>query len=70
MKKIWILIIILVIILSMYIYSSARQRVSLPMPEDMAGQEASAFLPKQAQGRPAATGSGELKVTGPVWVEK
>lgn len=69
-KKAWVLILILGTVLSLYIYSSARQKVTLPKPEDTAGREASAFLPQEVEGKPAAKGSDELKLTGPVWVSE
>lgn len=69
-KKIWMAIIILAAILSVYIYSLGRQELNLLKPEDMAGKQASAFLPSEVQGKPAAKGSSELKLTGPVWVEE
>lgn len=69
-KKIWMPMLILVAILSLYIYSWGRHKPDLPKPEDMAGKEASAFLPQEVQGKPAAKGSSELKLTGPVWVEE
>lgn len=69
-KRIWVLLLILFAVLALYIYSSARQAVSLPKPEDMTGQEASAFLPAEVKGVPAAQGSSDLKVSGPVWVDK
>lgn len=69
-KRIGVLILILAVVLFLYIYSSARQAVPLPRPEDMRGQEASEFLPKEVKGEPAAKGSADLKLTGPVWVEK
>lgn len=71
MKKIiWILLIVLAIGLSFYIYSSARQKVSLPKPEDMHGQEASPVMPKEDKNKPTYNETKKLKVTGPVWVEK
>lgn len=70
MKRIWVLMLILVAVLSLHIYSSARQKATLPKPEDMAGKEASAFLPPEVEGKPAAKGSDELKLTGPVWVSE
>ena len=70
MKKIWILILIVVLILSLYSYSSSQKKASLPKPEDMAGREASAFLPQEVEGKPAAKGSEELKLTGPVWISQ
>lgn len=69
-KRIGVLIAILAGVLSLYIYSSARQKISLPRPEDMRGQEASAFLPEEVKGKPAAKGGADLKLTGPVWVEE
>ena len=72
MKKIIVaLILILVVMASWYIYSFARQKISLPRPEDMAGKEASAFMPQEIEeGKPASKGSADLKLTGPVWVDK
>lgn len=68
-KKIWVLILVLIIaIFAAYFYTSAREQVVLPVPEDMAGQEASNFLPKQVQGKTAARGTESLNLTGPVWV--
>ena len=69
-KRMVILVLILAALLSFYIYSSARSIISLPKPEDMAGNEASAFMPREVNGREPAEGSSSLKVSGPVWVEK
>ncbi len=70
-KTLWVLILIVVGLLCIYVYSSARQKTVLSKPEDMAGEEASAFMPKEVKGgQPAAKGSADMKVTGPVWVEK
>ena len=68
MKKIVILSILVIAALSFYIYSSAKQKVLLPKPEDKAGKEASTFMPEKIQGEPVAMGTGKLKVTGPVKV--
>lgn len=72
MKRIALVLgVLLIIFLSVQIYCFARNKIILPRPEDMAGREASAFLPRQVEnGAPAAKGSTELKLTGPVWVEK
>jgi len=70
-RLILILVVILIAIASFYVYSFARSKIVLPKPEDMAGREASAFLPKEnEEGKPAAKGSSDLKLTGPVWVAK
>ena len=71
MKK--ILLVALVIagaILGLVLYSFARERYTLPRPEDKAGNEASAFMPVESQGKPTSKGSGQLKLTGPVWVNE
>lgn len=69
-KRIFVLILIIIAILSTYIYSSARNKIKLPKPEDMAGEEASAFMPRKVDDKPAPKGSAEMKITGPVWVEE
>ena len=69
MKKILILSLLAVVaLLSFYIYSSAKQKVLIPKPEDKAGKEASSFMPEKVQGEPAAKGTERLKITGPVRV--
>lgn len=73
MKKIILILVLVAIaagVLSFYIYSYARQKANLPKPEDMAGREASAFLPEKIEDKTSPPGSRELKVTGPVWVEE
>jgi hypothetical protein len=71
MKRIvWSVLIVLGIVLGVVLYSSARVQFTLPRPEDKAGKEASAFMPREAQGKPTAKGSEELKLTGPVWVNE
>lgn len=73
MKKgvVWILIIIGVVVLSLYLYTTARaqQAASLPIPETAQG-EVSAFMPEtQNKGsKPAAKGTAALKATGAVTV--
>lgn len=72
-KRIWVLMLILAVILSIYFYSFARQKFSLPRPEDMKGREASTLGELETeieQTKTATKGSTELKLTGPVWVEK
>jgi hypothetical protein len=70
MKKIiWIALIIAVGV-SIYIYSAARQKASLPRPEDMHGQEASPVMPEEDKNKPTYDETKKLKVTGPVWVEE
>ncbi len=71
MKKVMLLsLIILGVILGLVIYSFARERYTLPRPEDKAGREASAFMPEESEGKPTAKGSNQLKLTGPVWVNE
>lgn len=66
-KKIVILFILaMVVVLSFYIYSSAKQKFMPSKPEDKAGNAASAFMPEKVQGEPAAKGTNKFKVTGPV----
>lgn len=67
-KTILILLLILGVVLGIYIYSSARQKISLPRPEDKAGREASRFMPEEVESKRAPKGSEDLKVTGPVSV--
>ncbi len=69
MKKIILILILGVVVaavLSLYIYSYARQKATLPKPEDMAGREASAFLPEKIED--PTDPSGRLQATGPVTV--
>ncbi|MDD5432285.1 MAG: hypothetical protein PHO70_04780 [Candidatus Omnitrophica bacterium] len=63
-----VIILVVIVILSLYAYSFARRKTPLPKPEDMAGKEASAFMPDKAQDKPVSQGSKDLKVSGPVWV--
>lgn len=67
-----VLILVLLAVLSLYVYSVARQKVSLPKPEDMAGREASSYkeIIQEKAKKPLAKGSSDLKLTGPVWLEK
>ncbi len=71
MKKILLLILIILgAILGLVLYSFARERFTLPRPEDKAGREASEFMPVESKGKPTSKGSGQLKLTGPVWVNE
>lgn len=71
MKKILLLVLIIIVaILGLVLYSFARERFNLPRPEDKAGREASAFMPTESKGKPTTKGSGQLKLTGPVWVNE
>jgi len=56
--------------LLLYAASFAVQKLFLPKPEDMTGQEASNFKPTKVDSKPVAKGSGQLKVTGPVWIQE
>jgi hypothetical protein len=69
-KRLVILSLILVGLISIFVYSLARAKQSFPRPEDTAGREASAFMPQTVKDKPVAKGSAELKLTGPVWVDK
>lgn len=74
MKKIYLMMGLLVLIAaSIFFYArvhSKTDKSSLPVPENMEGREASAFLPPQAKkGVPAAKGSESLNLSGPVWVD-
>jgi hypothetical protein len=71
MKKTLLLVLIIVgAILGLVLYSFAREKFNLPRPEDKAGKEASAFMPIESEGKPTTKGSGQLKLTGPVWVNE
>lgn len=72
MKRIlWGLIVALTLIAAVFIFSSARENLSLPQPEDITGKEASPLLPEKGEdNKPAAKGSRDLKLTGPVWVKE
>ncbi len=74
-KSTLVLWIILLVVLGFYIYSSAQKKVSLPRPETSLGEASSYNMPSevktgttQVRNAPAAKGSKELKVTGPVTV--
>lgn len=69
-KPLLIILIIIGLCFGVIIYSFARERFTLPRPEDKAGKEASAFMPEKSEGKPTAKGSGQLKLTGPVWVNE
>lgn len=69
-KNLLLVLIILGAILGLALYSFARERFNLPRPEDKAGREASAFMPAESEGKPTTKGSGQLKLTGPVWVNE
>ena len=70
-KSFWVLLLVAILAVGAYIISSARAKQVMPPREDVAGKEASAFLPKQDNAnKPAAKGSEKLKVSGPVWVEE
>lgn len=71
MKKIILILILGILVaagLSLYIYSYASKKDTLPRPEDMAGREASAFLPEKIQDQTVSPGA--LKAAGPVWVKE
>ncbi len=61
---------VLAVVLALYLYSFARQNILLPRPEDMQGREGSALNELQPETKQTTKGSDELKVTGPVWIEK
>ena len=68
-KKLWILIIAVILVFGLYIYSRALQKSAIVgFPEDRSGKEASSFLPDKIDEKPAAKGSADLNLTGPVWV--
>ena len=69
-KTLLVLLIIAGAILGLALYSFARERFILPRPEDKAGREASAFMPRESQGKPTTKGSDQLKLTGPVWINE
>ena len=70
-KSMLVLLLVSAVILAIYAYSYARSRVLFSHPEDMAGQESSAFLPERLDnGKSAAKGSNQLHVAGPVWVDQ
>lgn len=69
-KPILIILIMIGLFSGVVIYSFAKERFTLPRPEDKAGKEASAFMPVESQGKPTAKGSGQLKLTGPVWINE
>lgn len=71
MKKILLMILVILgVFLGLILYSSAREHSTLPRPEDKAGNEGSAFMPRESEGKPTTKGSGQLKLTGPVWVNE
>ncbi len=69
-KPLLIILIIIGLCFGVIIYSFARERFTLPRPEDKAGREASEFMPVESKGKPTSKGSGQLKLTGPVWVNE
>lgn len=69
-KTILVALVVLGAILGIALYSFARERFTLPRPEDKAGREASQFMPTESKGKPTTKGSGQLKLTGPVWVNE
>ncbi len=70
MKKIIFVLVILAGVLLLYMYSAARNRIFLPMPENMKGKESSQLKEINKPTATATKGSGDLKVTGPVWSDK
>ena len=71
MKKPVLIILIMIGLFSgVIIYSFAKERFTLPRPEDKAGREASAFMPEKSGGKPTTKGSSQLKLTGPVWINE
>lgn len=71
MKKIWwVIVAVFLVSGAVCILTLARAKVPLPRPEDMAGKEASPFLPEKVENnKRAAQGSEQLKLTGPVWIK-
>jgi len=62
------LVLLIIGILSIYNRTAAQKKPNLPKPEDMTGNEASAFMPKEVKNKPAPKGTNELRISGPVWV--
>ncbi len=69
-KPILIILIMVGLFLGVIIYSFAKEHFNLPRPEDKAGKEASSFMPLESEGKPTTKGSGQLKLTGPVWINE
>jgi len=69
-KGLWVVLLVVAIALTVYIISSARAKVSQPRPEDTKGKDASSYEEVADPNKPAAKGSENLKVSGPVWVEE
>lgn len=68
MKKIIVILaLIFVAVLAFYLYSTARQSFVFNRPEDMAGKEASPFMPAEVKGKVAPEGTTSLKLTGPTF---
>lgn len=67
MKRLIFLFLVVGVILLAFSVSSFAEEL-LPVPEDTAGRESSAFLPQKVKGAPAAKGSEKFNLTGPVTI--